>query len=101
MANRSNRRRQNPTMTTCDKHDKATGSWRANSPSWPGVDKSTQHLEAGYTCAVVPYRQRTECLQTERGSIYGHSFGRSNTVARAAALVNAISWQLAAIRKWR
>jgi hypothetical protein len=32
-----------------------------------------QHLEAGYTCAVVPYRQRTECLQTEEGSIYGHS----------------------------
>jgi len=29
--------------------DKANGSWRANSPSWPGINKSMQQLEAGYT----------------------------------------------------
>src|SRR5271167_3519459 len=76
MANRSNRRRQNPRMTRCEKLEQAIGSWRANSPSWPEIGNPIQHLEAGYTCAVVPHRQRKACLQTEEGSIYGHSRSR-------------------------
>ena len=54
----------------CKKHDKAMGSWRANSPLWPGIANPIQYLETGYTCAVVPYGQRKVCLQTEEGSIY-------------------------------
>ena len=60
-------------MSACTKHDKAMGTWRANSPSWPDIVKPMPLLEAGYTCAVVPHRQRTTCLQTEKGSIYGRS----------------------------
>ena len=40
MANRSNRRRKNPGMSTCEKHDKAIGSRRANSPLWPCIEAS-------------------------------------------------------------
>jgi hypothetical protein len=39
MANRSNRRRQNPIISECEKHDKSIGSWRANSPSWPNIGR--------------------------------------------------------------
>jgi hypothetical protein len=42
-------------------------------PTLGDLSNMLQHLEAGYTCAVVPYRQRKASLQTERGSIYGHS----------------------------
>jgi hypothetical protein len=49
MANRSNRRRQNPKLAMCEKHEIALGSWRANSPSWPRIVKSMQQLEAEYT----------------------------------------------------
>jgi hypothetical protein len=51
MANRSNRRRQNPRMSKCEKHEKAIGSRRANSPSWPCIE-TMPYLEAEYTCAV-------------------------------------------------
>ena len=51
MANRSNRRRQNPLMSKCEKHEKAIGSRRANSPSWPCIE-TMLYLEAEYTCAV-------------------------------------------------
>jgi hypothetical protein len=37
IANRSNRRRQNPRVSTCEKHERPIGSRRANSPSWPGI----------------------------------------------------------------
>src|ERR1039458_8394869 len=67
MANRSNRRRKNPSEYRCEEHENAIGNWRANSPLWPGIVKSMQQLEAGYTCAVVPHCQKTECLQTRRG----------------------------------
>jgi hypothetical protein len=69
MANRSNRRRQNPRMSRCEKHEKAIGSRRANSQSWPVCRKSIHNSEAGYTCAVEPTRGRTVCLQP-RGSPY-------------------------------
>ena len=51
MANRSNRRRQNPQMSRCAKHVEAIGSWRANSPSWPCIE-TMLYPEAEYTCAV-------------------------------------------------
>lgn len=51
MANRSNRRRQNPQMSRCVKHVEAIGSRRANSPSWPCIE-SMPKSEAEYTCAV-------------------------------------------------
>ncbi len=38
MANRSNRRRLNPVMSTCSKHVKAIGSRRADNPLWPGIN---------------------------------------------------------------
>ena len=31
------------------KPDKAIGIWRANSSSWPGIDRSMQQSEGGYT----------------------------------------------------
>ena len=34
---RKNRRRYNPCVSRCEKHDKPIGSRRANSPSWPGI----------------------------------------------------------------
>ena len=31
-------------MSTCEKHDKANGSWRANSPLWPYIEKPMCYL---------------------------------------------------------
>ena len=44
MANRSNRRRQNPGMSRCEKHEKAIGTRRANSPLWPCIDISMRQM---------------------------------------------------------
>ena len=49
------------------------GNWRANSPSWPGIDTSMWQREVGYTCAVVPRKAKNSVLATEEGSIYGHT----------------------------
>jgi len=38
-------------MSKCEKHEKAIGSRRANSPSWPCIE-TMPYLEAEYTCAV-------------------------------------------------
>src|ERR1700722_2036792 len=62
MANRSNRRRQNPPMSGCEKHGKAVGSRRANSPSWSSIT-AMPRLETGYTCAVGTGRQSKGSLQ--------------------------------------
>jgi len=36
-------------------------------PTLAEVGNPIQHLEAGYTCAVVPYSQKKASLQTRRG----------------------------------
>ena len=66
-ANRSNRCRQNPTMSMCGKHEKA--SWRANNPLWPSIAAAVK----GRLCVS----SRTSALKngvlaTEEGSVYGH-----------------------------
>src|SRR5215831_13020698 len=40
MANRSNRRQQNPRTAVGEKPELPMGSWRANSPSWPDLERS-------------------------------------------------------------
>ncbi len=53
-------------MSTYTEYDKAIGSWRANKPLWPGINKRMPTSEAGYTYAVVPCLPNTVCLQTRR-----------------------------------
>ena len=36
-------------------------------PTLGVIGNPIQHLEVGYTCAVVPYSQKKACLQTRRG----------------------------------
>ena len=68
MANRSNRRRQNPRMSRCEKHEKAIGSWRANSPSWPGI-ASRSHTQRPDIRAQsnLPAKERSAC---NRGGVH-------------------------------
>src|SRR5664279_5672882 len=68
MANRSNRRRQNPRLSRAFKPVKAIGSWRANSPLWSGTSEQVPQSETGYTCAVVPQaKKRSVC---KRGGVH-------------------------------
>lgn len=69
MANRSNRRWQNPQVSRCVKHVEAIGSRRANSPSWPCIE-SMPKSEAEYTCAVGTGAKAKEACNEEE-SIYG------------------------------
>jgi hypothetical protein len=45
--------------------DKAIGNWRANNPLWSGISYEMWQLETGYTLAVEPTSQKTDCLQTK------------------------------------
>lgn len=78
MANRSNRRRQNPQVSRCAKHVEAIGSRRANSPSWPSIE-SVPKSEAEYTCAVGTGAKAKEACNEEE-SIYGHRDAREKRV---------------------
>ena len=75
MANRSNRRRQNPRMSEAIKAEEAMGSWRANSPSWPGIDKSMRQLEADGMDSRPP-KGATLWISTVRRSHHEHSNDR-------------------------
>jgi len=56
-------------MSTCEKHEKAIGSRRANSPSWPCIEAMPKS-EAEYTCAVgTGAKAKGACNEGE--SIYG------------------------------
>src|SRR5471032_2010328 len=54
-------------MSKCEKHEKALGSRRANSPSWPCIE-TMPYLEAEYTCAVGTGARATGLAM--RGSPY-------------------------------
>ena len=94
MANRSNRRRQNPLTSRCEKHEEANGSRRANSPSWSSIP-TMPRLETGYTYAVGTGRQSKGGLQWGgvhiRTSAIGDSPGRKPR--HGTSLVTFTVWQ--------
>ena len=89
MANRSNRRWQNPRVTECEKHETAMGSWRADSPSRSRAYR--RETKAGYTCAVDPHRQKQSACK--RGGVHTRSLrlhlgeGRSRKLVGLAGTV--------------
>ena len=71
MANRLDRRRLNPGMSTYSKYDKAIGSWRANKPLWPGINvcqlkRPDIRMQSCHVCQI-------RLLANEEESIYGRS----------------------------
>jgi len=75
MANRSNRRRQNPCESRCEKHDKPIGSWRANSPSWPRIGRADTKIRGRIhvSSRTHPARERNAC---KRGGVHTRTFIR-------------------------
>jgi hypothetical protein len=65
MANRSNRRQQNPRTAVGEKPELPMGSWRANSPSWPDLERSRSSRGRIYVSS------RTEVAQDRSASKWG------------------------------
>ena len=85
MANRSNRRRTSPRMSTGAKSGKPVGSRRANSPSWPDLGWPRSYRGRIYVSSRTSSSERGVLASGER-SIYGHLFMFATTPESATKM---------------